>query len=133
MKDDWSMFLIESPDRALHDIEPIDFENNEYLFWDAQGQGIRLTLERGTLTGIEEAENEITIQEAFSRYSRSLGLTVDTTGPLPEVWTRLQSNVKPPSLVDRTVRHVLGAGCLLIVLLIPVLIIIGVIKALFVH
>ena len=94
-KDDWSMFLVESPDKVLYDIEPIDFENDEYLFWDAQGNGVRITLERGTLTSIENTENEITLQEAFSRYSQFLGTAVDTKGPFPEVWARLQANVKP--------------------------------------
>jgi len=127
------MFLVESPDKVLYDIEPIDFENDEYLFWDAQGNGVRITLERGTLTSIENTENEITLQEAFSRYSQFLGTAVDTKGPFPEVWARLQANVKPASLFDKTVRHALGAGCLLIILLIPLLIIVGVIRALFKH
>jgi hypothetical protein len=134
-KDDWSMFLVESPDKVLSHIEPIDFENDEYLFWDAQGHGVRLTLERGTLTSIEDAENEITIQEAFARYSQSLGVTVDTTRPFPEVWARLQANVKPPSRFDRTVGHVLGSGCFLVVLIAVFILILlgGVIKALFVR
>jgi hypothetical protein len=133
-KDDWSMFLVESEDKLLYHIEPIDFENDEYLFWDAQGRGVRLTLERGVLTNIEQAENAMTVREAFARYSQTLGVTVDPKGPLPEVWARLQTNVKPPSLLKLTLRHVLGVGCLLIVLTVLafILILFGVtIKALF--
>ncbi len=41
-KDDWSMFLVENENRVFYHMEPIDFENNEYLFWDAQGRDVRL-------------------------------------------------------------------------------------------
>jgi hypothetical protein len=132
-KDDWSMFLVESEDEFLYHIEPFDFENDEYLFWDAQGRGVRLTLERGVLTNVEQTENAITVQEAFARYSQTLGVTVDLNGALPEVWVKLQANVKPPSLLSRTIRHVLGVGCLLIVLTVVAFILIlfgGAIKAL---
>jgi hypothetical protein len=131
-KDDWSMFLVENPDRVLYHIEPIDFENDDYLFWDTHGRGVRLTLERGELTKIEEAENEITLQEAFARYSQALGVTVDTTGTLPEVWARLQSNVKPPSRLSRAGQNAVGFGCVLIVIVVGVFVLIllgGFIKA----
>jgi hypothetical protein len=42
-KDDWSMFLVEREEKLLYHIEPIDFENDEYLFWDAQGRGISVS------------------------------------------------------------------------------------------
>jgi hypothetical protein len=135
-KDDLSMFLIARPDEVFHHIEPIDFENDEYLFWDAQGRAVKLTLERGTLTDIEEAENDITVREAFARYSQALGATVDTTGTLAEVWARLQTNVRPPSLLSRMVRNALGIGCSLIVLVVvafTVLLVADVIKAAFVR
>jgi len=128
------MFLVENPGRVWCHIEPIDFEDDEYLFWDAQGRGVRLTLERGQLTKIEEAENEITLQEAFARYSRELGATVDTTGTLSEVWARLQSNVKPQSRLSRMAQNAVGFGCLLIITLVGVFVLIllgGVIKAIF--
>jgi len=133
-KDDWSMFLVESEDKLLYHIEPIDFESDEYLFWDAQGRGVRLTLERGVLTNIEQTENVMTVQEAFARYSQTLGVTVDPNGALSEIWERLQANVKPPSLLSRTIRHLFGVGCLLIVLTVATFILIlfgGTIKALF--
>jgi hypothetical protein len=133
-KDDWSMFLVESEDKLLYHIEPIDFENDEYLFWDALGRGVRLTLERGVLTSIEQIDSTMTVQEAFARYSQTLGVTVDPNGALPEVWMRLQANVKPPSLLSRTLRNLLGTGCLLIVLTVVAFILIlfgGTIQALF--
>ena len=133
-KDDWSMLLVEREEKLLYHIEPIDFKNDECLFWDAQGRAVRLTLERGALTKIERTENAMTVQEAFARYSQTLGVTVDPNGALPEVWARLQANVKPPSLLSRTLRHVLGVGCLLIALTFVAFILIllgGTIKALF--
>jgi len=39
-KDDWSMERVESPDRVLYQMEPIDIENDEYLFWDAKGRSV---------------------------------------------------------------------------------------------
>ena len=131
-KDDWSMFLVENPDRIFYHVEPIDFENDEYLFWDAHGRGVRLTLERGTLTNVEETRTEITIQEAFARYSHSLGVTVDTEGALAEVWARLQANVKPPSLRDRIIRNAIGVGCsavVLTVLAFGLILVVGVVRA----
>ena len=132
------MFLIEGPDRVLYHVEPIDLENNEYLFWNADGCAVRLTLERAELTKIEEAENEITLREAFARYSEALGAKVDTSGALAEVWARLQANVKPPSKLSRALRHSFGIGCLLIIIVVAILVFVffgailwGVIKAIF--
>jgi hypothetical protein len=132
-KDDWSMFLVERPDKVLYDIEPIDFENDEYLFWDAQERSVRLTLKRGKLIAVEEAENEISLREALTRYSNALGATVDTSGPLPEVWAKLQSNVKPLTRAQSIVRNAIGAGCSLIVIAVAIFLLVlvgGVIKAL---
>lgn len=136
-KDDWSMFLVESPAEMWCHIEPIDFENDEYLFWDAHGRGVRLRLQGGrltrmaTLTSIEEADNEINLNEAFGRYAQALGVTVDTTGTLAEVWCKLQSNVKPKSRLSRAVGNAVGVGCLLIVVIPVLLLLIGIMKALF--
>lgn len=133
-KDDWTMFLVESPDDVLSNIEPIDLENNEYLFWDAEGCPVKLTLQRGKLTRVEEAENEITLHEAFARFSEALSLTIDTTGTIPEVWARLRCNIKPPSKLRRALTRILGFGCLLIVIAVAILVLIfltGVIKTIF--
>jgi hypothetical protein len=136
-KDDWSMFLVESPDRVCYHIEPFDFENDEYLFWDAHGRGVRLTLQggkltkMGTLTSIEEADNEISLHEAFARYSQALGVTVDTTGTLAEVWARLQSNVKPVEPPSRLSRAAWKVGCFGCVLIVVIFVLIGIIKAVF--
>ena len=136
-KDDWSMFLVESPDDVWCHIEPIDFENDEYLFWDAHGRGVCLTLQGGkltrmaTLTSIEESDNEISLNEAFVRYSQALGVTVDTTGTFAEVWFRLQSNVKPKSRLSRAVENMVGVGCLLVIVIPVILLLIGSMRAVF--
>ncbi len=109
-KDDFSMFLIEKESRVFYHIEPIDFENNEYLFWDAQGRAVRLIVERKKPTEIEETANEITLTEAFRRYSQALGATVDMNGAPAEVWARLQANIKPESWRSRIARNLLGSG-----------------------
>ncbi len=131
-KSDWSMFLVIDREGTSR-IEPFDFENNGYLFWDAQERGVRLRIERGKLTNREEVENEISLREAFARYSQALGVMVDTTGALPEVWARLQANVKPPSLLTRMVGHTFGVGCLLIILTGVVVVLIGLGRAIFAH
>ncbi len=131
------MFLVEMPEDLWCHIEPIDFENDEYLFWDSQGRGVRLALQGGkwnrmaTLTSLDEADNEITLQEAFGRYAQALGATVDTTGKLADVWARLQSNVKPKSHLSRTARNAIGVGCSLIVVIPVLLLLIGILRAVF--
>lgn len=134
LKDDWSMFLVESPDTVFRHIEQFYFENDEYLFWDAQGRDVRLTLDCGTLVNIQVAHNEITVREAFVRYSKALGVAVDATGTLAEVWSRLQANVKPQTRLHRIAGNIMGSGCLLVVLAIVVLFLAlvgGTIKAIF--
>lgn len=128
-KDDWSMVLIENQDRVFYHIEPMDFENDEYLFWDAQGRDVRLIIDRKKPIKIEGTANEISLTEAFRRYSQVLGATVDLSGAPAEVWARLQANIKPESWRSRIARNLLGLGCLLIVLGVALVFIIGIVKA----
>ena len=123
------MFLVENQDRVFYHIEPLDFENNEYLFWDAQGRDISLIIEPKKPVKIEEAANEITLTEAFKRYSHASGATVDLSGAPAEVWARLQANVKPASWRSRLFRNLLGFGCLLIVSAFVLILILGIVKA----
>jgi hypothetical protein len=84
------MFLVESPERILYHMEPIDIGNNEYLFWDANGRGVRISLKGEKVRTIEHADNELSLLEAFNLYSEAYGLSADTTGPITEVWRRLR-------------------------------------------
>ncbi len=46
-KDDKSMRLIENESRLLSNFEAIDIENNEYVFWDANGGGLSVAVSVG--------------------------------------------------------------------------------------
>jgi len=94
------MALIEDPGRVLRQLEAIDIQNDEYVFWDANGRGVTITV---TVTAFTNKLNEIRssapafpLQDAFLSYAKSLGLA----GPLPEglpidVWRHIQSNLAP--------------------------------------
>jgi hypothetical protein len=51
-KDDYSMFVVETPDKVLDHMEPIDIENGEYLCWDANGGAVRISISGQRVTGI---------------------------------------------------------------------------------
>jgi hypothetical protein len=89
-KDDCSMFLVEGPDKVLYQMEPIDIENGEYLFWDASGKCVQISLAGKRVTGIDYAAAEMSLPDAFKRHSDALGLRVETTGPADKVWHRLK-------------------------------------------
>jgi len=90
-KDDCSMFLVETPDKVLYHMEPIDIENDEYVFWDASGTAVRISVAGERVTGIEYGAAEMQLTDAFRRHSDAFGLDVDTTGrPSIEVWRRLK-------------------------------------------
>ena len=89
-KDDCSMFVVETPDRILYHMEAIDIENDEYLYWDANGRGVRISIASQQVTGIDNFGAEMPLAEAFKRHADALGLHVDTTGPSDQVWHRLQ-------------------------------------------
>jgi hypothetical protein len=91
-KDDDSMFVVESPDRVLYHMEPIDIENEEHLCWDANGRAVRILIYGQRVTGFHHCKPEIPLAEAFRRYSEVHGLDVDTTGPLDQVWCRLKDS-----------------------------------------
>lgn len=89
-KGDYSMFVVEKPDKILDHMEPIDIENGEYLCWDANGRPVRISISGQRVTGICYGELEIPLAEAFRRYSDVHGLDVDTTGPFDQVWRCLK-------------------------------------------
>ena len=94
-----------------------------------QGRDVRLIIDRKKPIKIEGTANEISLTEAFRRYSQVLGATVDLSGAPAEVWARLQANIKPESWRSRIARNLLGLGCLLIVLGVALVFIIGIVKA----
>ena len=88
-KDDCSMFLVETPEKVLYHMEPIDIENDEYVCWDANGKPVRILVSGQRVTGINYGAAKMSLAEAFSRHSAAFGLNVDTTGPAKDVWHRL--------------------------------------------
>ena len=92
--DDGEVIQIESFERILYQLEAIDIENDEYLFWDADGRGLKMLIKKGRVSSFEKTENRITLQQAFERYAKQLselGVTVDTSGTPEQIWTRVQS------------------------------------------
>lgn len=89
-KDDCSMFLVEAPDKVLHQMEPVDIENTEYLFWDSNGKGVQISVVDECVTRISHAHVAISLSEALKCHSDAFGLNVDTAGPADEVWRRLK-------------------------------------------
>lgn len=96
------MFLVETPDRILCHFEPIDIENEEFLFWDADGKSVRVSVAgkalseivygepRGRETGLQP-QRAMPLSEAFERHAQAFHLNVDTSGSAEEVWCRLKN------------------------------------------
>ena len=59
-KDDRSMSLIETPERVLYHLEAIDIENDEYLFWDASGAGVCVSLTRDGIDSFRLCDPPVT-------------------------------------------------------------------------
>lgn len=71
-------------------MEAIDIENDEYMFWDANGNGLKILIEKERVIGFANAENKITLQQAFDDYVQQLGVAVDTTGTPEEIWDKVK-------------------------------------------
>jgi hypothetical protein len=94
-RDDRSMYLIETPDRVFYHLEAIDIENDEYLFWDSTGAGVRVSVAHGAVKEIALYDQTIPLREAFETYAQSCGLQV-TSGESPmDTWRSFQSQLPP--------------------------------------
>lgn len=93
-KNDYSMFEVETPERILSHMKPLDIENGEYLCWDARGRAARISISGQRVTGIALTKAVISLGDAFRLYSDVHGLDVDTTGPFELVWCRLRQEVR---------------------------------------
>ncbi len=71
-------------------LEPIDIENDEYLYWDANGRSVRISISGKQVTGIEYGAAEMPLAEGFRRHSDAFGLHVDTAGPFDQLWHRVE-------------------------------------------
>ena len=88
--DDGEVLRIESVERIFYHLEAIDIENDEYMFWDANGHGLKILIERERVSGFANAETKITLQQAFDDYVQQLGVSVDTTGTPEEIWDKVK-------------------------------------------
>jgi hypothetical protein len=91
--DDGTFERIESFDRILYRLEVIDIENDEYMFWDAASNGVKILIGKGKVSGFEKTDNKVTLQQAFAGYAQQLaelGATVDVSGAPEEIWSKVQ-------------------------------------------
>ena len=87
--DDGEVMQIESYDRILRELEAIDIENDEYQFWDANGHGVKVLIERSRVSGLQSVENPMTLQEAISAYAAQLETSLEPRGTPQEIWAKL--------------------------------------------
>jgi len=94
-KDDKSMRLAENENRILYHTEAIDIENDEYVFWDANGAGVSVAVTpTGKLESVTSILPAFPLQDAFKSYAASLGLAeVVADGEPMEVWRRIQAEL----------------------------------------
>lgn len=93
--DDGTVMRIENEDRILYHLEAIDIENDEYVFWDATGHGLRVLIKKEKLGGFEKTDrNKLTLQQAFEQYAQQLrerGAAVDRLSGTPEeIWAKIE-------------------------------------------
>jgi hypothetical protein len=91
--DDGEVIAIEGFERILYHLEAIDIENDEYMFWDAAGRGLKVIIKKGKVSDFEKIDNTLTLQQAFEGYARQLtqrGVTVETSGTPEEIWAKIQ-------------------------------------------
>lgn len=93
-KDDCSMQLVEKESELFWHLEEIDIQNDEYLFWDANGQGVCLRTEKRKVVAIENCEAVKPLDEAFQAYCQSLSLTVEFAREPIETWRRIEAAVR---------------------------------------
>jgi len=91
--DDGALERIKGFDKILYHLEAIDIENDEYMFWDAAGNGLRVLIGKGKVSGFEKTDNKVTLQQALAEYAQQLtelGATVDLSGAPEEIWREVQ-------------------------------------------
>jgi hypothetical protein len=112
-KDDQSMRQIEDPSRLHYHLEAIDVANDEYVFWDTNGNGVSVAVSVTTLKqkigDVASCVAPFPLRDAFSLYAKTLGLPdFDVDGAPSEVWSRIQKEIdarpKKRSLLSKLFR-----------------------------
>jgi hypothetical protein len=96
-KDGQSMQQIEDPSH-IGTLEAIDILNGEYIFWDANGDGVSVA---ASVTTFKSKIGDVTprvslfpLRDAFTLYTKALGMAdFDVDGPPAEVWRRIQKEI----------------------------------------
>lgn len=92
-KDDSSMFLLEDQSRILYHLEPVDIKNEEYFFWDANGNGVTVSVSDHKIDQISSFSHPMSISDAFRAFAKSVGIEVSLDGSPTEVWKRIESQI----------------------------------------
>jgi hypothetical protein len=92
------MSLIESESRILSHLEAIDIGGDEYIFWDANGNGVAVAVSVGAfkskLDSVSSCPSVFPIQDGFKAYAVSLGLSEAIAEGAPmDVWRRIQTEL----------------------------------------
>ena len=100
-KDDKSVRLIEKESRILHKLEAIDIENDEYVFWDANGLGVIVAVapssafRQGRLESVTLAPAVFPILDAFKLFAKSIGYPEAVSDGEPmDVWRSIQAGME---------------------------------------
>jgi hypothetical protein len=96
-KDCQSMRIIEDPAR-IGILEAIDIINDEYVFWDASGNGVSVAASEGAFTSkigdVTSNDSLFPLRDAFTLYVKTLGLQdFDVDGTPSEVWARIEKEI----------------------------------------
>jgi hypothetical protein len=88
--DDGEVMRVESFETILHHLEAIDIDNNEYLFWDAHGRGLKILTEKNAVSGFHDRDNKLSCRQAIKAYATRLAMPIDANGTLDEVRARVE-------------------------------------------
>lgn len=92
------MRLIEGENQILSDLEGVDVENKEYVFWDASGDGVSVAVSVGEfkskLLGVTSCPPAFPLRDALRTYAMNVGLPgTIPEGPPLDVWKRIQTEL----------------------------------------
>src|SRR5271168_716692 len=98
MKDDQSMQVIEDSKVILGRCDPVFVADGEYVFWDANGDGVCVSVSiswiKGTKVSVTSCAAAYPLRDAFRSYAKSQDLAeFDVEGTPLEVWQRIQAEL----------------------------------------
>lgn len=93
------MRVIREGGEILRQLEGIDIQNDEYVFWDANGAGVSIVVSTGPfktkLESVASCPPAFPIREAFTLYTKTLGIIDPVVEGAPtDVWNTIQAEVE---------------------------------------